>query len=166
MKREGMSRAERIRRHPRFKQYIGEIAVLEKERIYCGHGLTHLLDTARIAYILNLEEGSGLPQEWIYAAALLHDIGKGEEYKQNGAHDEIGAEIAETVLADCGFTAEEVLLIAQAVRNHRTKGGAAESHSLSDCIRRADKLSRQCYACTVADTCKWPDEKKNFAIII
>lgn len=175
-----MPRTERIHRHPQFKRCINEIAGFERARAYCGHDFGHLLDTARIAYILDLEESGALPREWIYAAALLHDIGRGEEYKQNGTHDEAGVAIAATILADCGFTAAETDIITHAVRGHREKsdervscaGVAAEGDNaekarlLGDYIRRADKLARQCYECAAADTCYWPDGKKNFEIII
>lgn len=180
MNREEMSRMGRIHRHPRFKMCMSEIAEFERERVYCGHDLDHLIDTARIAHILNLEEDGTLPREWIYAAALLHDIGRGEEYKQNGAHDEVGAAIAATILADCGFTDEETAVITKAVRNHRKKAHLKEHDTdcpsgdertelarlLSDYIRRADKLSRCCFECAAADTCYWPEAKRNLEITI
>ncbi len=44
---------------------------------YCRHGLEHLLDVARISYIQVLEDGLDYDENVLYAAALLHDIGKG-----------------------------------------------------------------------------------------
>ena len=38
--------------------------------------MRHFLDVARLAWIAGLEQGLGLDKEIVYAAALLHDIGK------------------------------------------------------------------------------------------
>ena len=48
---------------------------LESVRAFCRHGVRHLLDCARIMWILNLERGLGLAREVVYAPALLHDFG-------------------------------------------------------------------------------------------
>lgn len=44
--------------------------------------MSHLLDVARIAYIRNLEKGYGFRKDVIYAAAVLHDIGKALQYEE------------------------------------------------------------------------------------
>ena len=49
----------RITDNPTFIEKLDRIEELERDRIYCGHGLGHLLDVARIAYIYNLEENLG-----------------------------------------------------------------------------------------------------------
>ena len=52
----------------------------EADRRFCRHSMVHFLDVARIGTIIALEEGLKINREWIYAAALLHDCGKHEQY--------------------------------------------------------------------------------------
>ena len=69
-----MERVNKIWRHPVWKQHMEHLAEYEKNRIFCRHGIDHLMDVARIAYIENLEKNCGISKEIIYGAALLHDI--------------------------------------------------------------------------------------------
>ena len=46
-------------------------------------------------------------RELIYCTALLHDIGRAEQYTTGTPHDEAGARIAETILSDLDFSSEE-----------------------------------------------------------
>ena len=71
-----MERVNRILRHPRYADCLKQVRDCETGRIFCRHQMEHFLDVARIAYILNLEEGRGLAKDMIYAAALLHDCGR------------------------------------------------------------------------------------------
>ena len=50
-------RYNRIVRNEEFNRLLDEIEALEADRIYCRHGLEHLLDVARISYIQVLEDG-------------------------------------------------------------------------------------------------------------
>ena len=75
-----------------------QIRVLEQDRIFCRHDTTHFLDVARIAYIENLENGLGLAKEEIYAAALLHDIGRHLQYTRGIPHEQASAMEAEGIL--------------------------------------------------------------------
>ncbi len=157
---------------PLIKQYLSDIEKFEKDRVYCRHGWYHLINTARIAYILNLENNYGISKEIIYTAALLHDIGKVREYKDGIPHDKAGAEIAKEVLIRCGFTKDEIYLITNAICLHRSisndfsRSTETMSGDLAKLIHDADKLSRECYSCGAYDSCKWKDEKKNKFIII
>ena len=155
-----MERANRILNHPDFLRLTEEIRVWEKERRFCGHGKGHLLDTARLAWILSEEEGKGLSRELVYAAALLHDIGRGAQYENGTPHEQAGAVLCMPILADCGFTEAEQEQIQYAIASHRDKV-AAEKEPLADILYRADKGSRACYFCEVQAECKWSDEKKN-----
>ena len=83
--RQDMTRVNRIRNHPLYRESLHNIEKLEQERIFCGHNAQHLLDTARLAYIENLERNLGISKEMIYAAALLHDIGRGLQYRRTAA---------------------------------------------------------------------------------
>ena len=68
-----MERINKISEHPLWKLNMTQLKEAERDRIFCKHGIEHLLDVARIAYIENLEQNCGVSKEGIYAAALLHD---------------------------------------------------------------------------------------------
>lgn len=102
-----MERIDKISDHPLWKWHMAQLKEAEKDRIFCKHGIEHLLDVARIAYIENLEQNCGVSKEWIYTAALLHDIGRFLQYSKGISHEEAGAELAEEILKDCGFKQEE-----------------------------------------------------------
>ena len=174
-------RVEKIRVNGLFASELAKIDELEKDRIYCRHGMGHLLDVARIGRIFLLEEGAAdAHPEWVelmYAAALLHDIGRAREYEDGTPHDEASVMIAREVLPACGYAAEETDMICRAIEGHRgtdaAEGGAGEKAEPEDegavlarLLKKADKLSRPCYACEAEATCKWPDEKKNMKITV
>ncbi len=155
-----MNRVNRIIRHPLWRTYVDEIERLEGERRFCRHGIDHLLHVARLAYLENLENGMQIGKEQIYAAALLHDIGRSLEYTEGIPHEEAGFSLSQAILPQCGFGgggAEEIL---RAVRSHRNKNVAKEKN-LSGLIYRADKLSRNCFCCRWEKECDWKEEKKN-----
>ena len=49
-----MERVNQIRNHPLYQEHMQKILKLEQDRIFCGHGPEHLLDVARLAWIMNL----------------------------------------------------------------------------------------------------------------
>ena len=153
-----MNRADNILYHPVFREKLAEIDRLEEQRIFCRHGIEHLLAVARLAHLSNLEQGLGLSKELIYAAALLHDIGRGEQYLHGTPHELAGAELAGPILADCGFSGEERERLLSVIRSHR-KGDGADP--LAEILHRADKKCRPCYLCPAAGACNWPEEKRN-----
>ena len=90
------------------RNIIKKYRKLESERIFCRHTPEHFLDVARLMYIYALEEHLELPKELIYAAALLHDIGRAQQYQYNIPHDIAGVEIARgKFLTDLHFTEQE-----------------------------------------------------------
>ena len=124
---------------------------------------------------INLEGGFGLARDVVYAAALLHDIGRAAEYSKGISHDVAGVEIARrilgTVVAEQRFSSAEAEAIVKAVRGHRADGVDAVSCELSSLssrlacvIAEADHRSRPCFACSACATCYWPEEKKNMAV--
>ena len=58
-----MKRVNAILRHPLYRRCYGRLEELEKDRIFCCHQMPHLLDVARIAYILNMEQDLGLEKD-------------------------------------------------------------------------------------------------------
>ena len=90
-----MERVDAILRHPAFTAALAELHEQERERIFCRHGLEHLLDVARLMYIYDREAEFGIAQETLYAAALLHDIGKVPDDEPELPHAIIGMKLAE-----------------------------------------------------------------------
>ena len=160
-----MKRINDIFEHPTFKEHLKRINDAESDRIYCLHGMEHLLDVARIGYIINMEEGIGYGKEFIYAMALLHDIGRYIEYDLGFSHHQVGAEIALRILQDVGFGFEDRMIIYEAIRNHK-KQPAEDKKNLDYILYKADKLSRNCYSCKAYDSCYWEETKKNKSISI
>lgn len=155
-----MERVNSILKHPIWMEEMDIIQKVEKTRIFCGHGISHLLDVARISYIQCLEEGISIDKELIYAAALLHDIGRGKEYMEGISHEKAGSEIAEKVLDDCGFQEEEKKQIIGVILSHRRKF-EGEKDEISNILYNADKKSRCCFICSSQKECNWKEEFKN-----
>ena len=116
---------------------------------------------ARLAYIHALESHASASKELIYCTALLHDIGRAEQYRSGIPHDEAGAQIAEQILRELSFDPSEIQEITSAIREHRN---AARSDTLSSLIYDADKASRNCFSCPAEKECYWSAEKKNLTI--
>lgn len=160
-----MERVNRICSHPLWKDSLKKIQELEQDRIFCRHTIDHFLDVARIAYIENLEKSLHLSKETIYAAALLHDIGRHLEYTQGIPHEEGSFQIAEEILKECGFEKEEQEEILLAIQGHRRlETGFADN--LAGILYWADKKSRNCAFCAAFQECNWDREKKNLVITV
>lgn len=160
-----MERLNRIMEDTTFKECLKKISDWEKTRQFCRHDINHFLNVARIAMIINLEEKFEIPKVQIYAAALLHDIGRYEQYETGIDHAIASAGIAPEILIRAGFDAKETDVIVLAIANHRNKMVEKEK-TLNGLIYRADKLSRECYFCKVQKECDWSKEKKNLSLRI
>ncbi|SHH67030.1 HD domain-containing protein [Sporobacter termitidis DSM 10068] len=146
-----MQRVNRLLRDPEFIGYMQKNKDAEKDRVYCRHDLAHALDVARVGCILKLEEKLEIGKALIYAAALLHDIGRWVQYESGVGHDTAGAALAEGLLQKHGFSADETKDILEAIGGHRSGGG---NTPLGRILYRADKLSRNCVGCDAIKTCK------------
>lgn len=155
-----MKRINRILQNDLYQVYLAKNNQAEASRRFCHHNMGHFLDVARIAMILNLEEEYGQEKEFIYAAALLHDIGRWMQYEDGTPHEKASARLAPEILADCGFSEEERERILAAIGNHRNAEVKGEK-SLSGLLYRADKLSRPCFICEMEKECDWEKDKKN-----
>jgi HD superfamily phosphodiesterase len=158
-----MKQIDAILQDSRFQYGLQRVTELEKERIFCCHRLDHLLDVARIAWIMVLEQNLSLKKEIVYGAALLHDLGRYRQYEENIPHHKASAELAVQILPDAGYTEEETAMIAEAISQH---GDALERQSiLARVLYQADKLSRCCFQCAAQAECKWNEEKRNKTIL-
>ena len=158
-----MERIDKILNHDLFAEHMRKNEAAEAERSFCRHNMGHMLDVARIAMILNLEEALQIPKDVVYAAALLHDIGRHIQYEDGTTHEAASAKIAPSILKDCGYDEKETDVIISAIRLHRT-AEIAENQDLNGILYRADKASRACFACKAEKNCDWKQEKKNFFI--
>lgn len=169
-----MERVNRILRNPIYRKALQKNKEAEKERRYCHHDMAHFLDVARIAMLLAAKEQL-LPiseekelhafEDLVYAAALVHDIGRYRQYEDGTPHEEASAALAADILLDSGFDEKETYVIIDAVRSHRD-AGIAEEKSLRGLLYRADKLSRACFACPAQGDCNWSAEKKNMRLVL
>ena len=150
---------DRLLSNPEYLQLLAAIEEAERERIFCGHDLDHFMAVARIGRIISCEEKLGLPADDIYLAALLHDLGRLQEYEEGTPHDEAGVAVAASFLEAIAYPVEKRAAILQAVSGHRRQ--AEEEPLLTGLIRKADKLSRPCFNCPARAQCKWPASRKN-----
>lgn len=158
-----MERIDKILNHKLFLEHLEANSTAEADRRFCRHNMVHFLDVARIGMIINLEEEMGISKEWIYAAALLHDIGKHLQYSDGIPHEKASGEIAPGILQGCGFDKVESEIIVEAILAHRDAGVSTE-RNLKGILYRADKASRACFSCEAEADCNWKDGKKNLTI--
>lgn len=170
-----MKRIELLLKEPLYQENLN-LNVQEEELLkYCMHDFQHHLDVARIAYILVLENNdlnyfikeNGLPgklaaKEIIYAAGLLHDIGKWKEQREGVDHASFGARVAREILPHASFNTREVEIIGRAIYEHSNI--STDMSFLGERLHRADNLSRisnlslLCSECSFRNLC--PKVKK------
>ncbi len=139
--------------NPIYENYMLKIEKAEKERSYCKHGFDHGLAVARIAHSFLLEQGeTSLSKEVIYAAALLHDIGRWVEYQTGEDHAQASATLALPLLEESGYSSEEIKVIVKAIGEHRTHSGENLS-ALGRALALADDWARDCRQCKAKDGC-------------
>lgn len=148
------------------KKYLNELdslTELEHDRIFCRHNIEHFLDVARITLIMCHEAKITADPDIIYSAALLHDIGRTNEYINGIPHEKAGIIKAEAILDDINCEKEKKKKILSLIKNHKNDCENA-SNSLEDIFCRADKKSRLCFCCPAQNQCNWQKEKRNMDI--
>jgi uncharacterized protein len=158
-----MERVNLILQNPSYQTWIIAVNQAEMGRDFCRHGVEHALDVARIAYELWLDNGGNpVAKDIVYAAALLHDVGRWQEYQDPTVdHAEASAELAEPLLLEVGYHPQVAAEIVKAIRLHRK--GASEG--LAQVLYQADKLSRPCYLCGSRQKCSWSADKQNKVLL-
>ncbi|WP_343209430.1 HD domain-containing protein [Anaerolentibacter hominis] len=154
-----MERVNAILCHETYQRLMAQITEQERDRIFCKHGIAHQLDVARIGMLIAFEQKIHISRPQLYAAALLHDIGRAVSGLD---HEQCSVKLAEPILKDVGFSGEEQREILEAIAAHRDSGGGSD---LAWLLYRADKLSRNCFACEARQMCYWPEERKNNEVI-
>lgn len=140
-----------------FNSLLCELRVLEQNRIYCKHDISHLVEVARIMLQINNNKGLGIPHDILVATALLHDLGRVNEYKFGIDHRIAGIKDITIILSDCGYTSKEIDIIIDAIKKHKDNS----TDTLNSLLYNADKLSRPCYTCKAINTCKWDKNLQN-----
>ncbi len=178
-----MSRLDAVFSHPDYIENLQKNEEAERDREFCHHDMEHFLNVARLGYIFSMERGYEIPKEEIYAAALLHDIGKWRQYQEGTPHEEASAVIAEQILQDAGFSQAERERILYAIQYHRkplweqpetkaeinaginVRSKEKSEMRLAQILYDADKMSRNCFLCNAQELCDWDEEKKNQKIL-
>jgi len=101
-----------------------------------AHSFEHVLRVWRLAERIGHAEGADM--EVLQAAALLHDVGRGEQSRSGRCHAEVGAELARAILA--GQPPGKVEAVARAIAEHRFRGSAIPSTVEAQVLYDADKL--------------------------
>jgi HD superfamily phosphodiesterase len=143
-----------------YQSYLEKITAYEVEREFCRHNLSHFLDVARIATIKCLENHMKLSRDLIYTTALLHDIGRFEQYEKQTPHEVASPQLAILLLVELDFDGAEKSLILSAILNHRN----SQSSGFDKIFYESDKLSRNCLICPAQSKCDWSAEKKNMSL--
>lgn len=158
-----MKRVQSIYEDELYVKHLNDIQSLELDRIYCHHDMNHFLDVARIASVIAYEENIEIPKDIIYAAAILHDIGRDVQYKCGQNHEEASATIAPEILKRAGYNNAEIDCIVEAIKEHGNIASIPRK-DLVGIIYRADKLSRKCFCCDAVATCHKAEDKRNMTI--
>ena len=176
-----MERVDLIYRHPVFQERFQKLQAAEQERSFCRHTLAHLIDVARLMYIYALEENYAVSKDLIYAAALMHDIGRMDQIECGTPHEQAGAALCGIILLECGYSPAEIAQIKDAILHHRhgtaeqcrdmgqadcghDRCSGEDAYLLGELLYRADKQSRNCYACAEIQACNWKTETMNLTI--
>ncbi len=162
-----MERINKILNNSKFKTILADLKKIEKDRVFCKHTMEHFISTARICYMLFLEDNvrknlveelKSINKDIIYAAGILHDIGRLEQYKSGKDHALVGAEMSKDILIDAGYNTKEIKIITDAIKEHRNL--PEKPTYLGEKLYKADKLSRHCYNCSVKNQCHKKDSIK------
>ena len=153
-----MDRLNQIISNTEFIARLNKLSVLENDRIFCKHDINHFLDVARLMTIYANQLKIDLSHDIIYATALLHDLGRVDQYQKNIPHEIASANIAKTILVNCGFNSFEIEIITKAILMHRNP---IATDDLGKLLYLADKKSRMCFCCNSESECNWSADEKN-----
>ncbi|MFZ5650565.1 MAG: HD domain-containing protein [Bacillota bacterium] len=160
----GLKRIELIKEDPFYRECLSLNGDCERDRLFCRHDFDHMLLVSQISYKIingtntlggfaraeNIGEAAAA-LEVVYAAGLLHDIGRWRQYHTGDDHALAGSGMALPVLERAGFLKKEIEVVARAIREHR-KAGPGSSY-LGRVLCLADDLSRPCRTCAARFEC-------------
>lgn len=161
---EGLGRIEVVRKDPFYLDCLSLNGERERDRLFCRHDYRHVVLVSQISCkiikqtcglntFIKTEGLNGIKSalEVVYAAGLLHDMGRWLQYDTGEDHALAGSVIAAGVLKRAGFSEREALVITRAIREHR-KALPGQSY-LGRVLCLADDLSRPCGSCSARLDC-------------
>src|SRR3954465_4409488 len=117
------------RLHP---ELVGLLGRLKFRQSYAQNVLMHSVEVGYLAGLIAAELGANV--KLARRAGLLHDIGKGADHEQEGAHGEVGAQLARKH--------QESPRVCQAITSHHGDEGGAQPQALLDhIVAAANSLS-------------------------
>lgn len=155
---------DKLLKNTNYLEQLEHLEHLERDRQFCRHGLEHLLAAARLTWIRCLEGRRTMDKEMIYLAALLHDLGRIDQYEKGTPHHEASAERAGELLSQIGYPQDRIGKIQEAILGHRGSGSSGEVVELSALLCWADQRSRMCFCCGAKEACSWREDQKNDTI--
>jgi len=123
-------------KHQRIKE------IVEKELSCSAHNMEHVMRVYNLSLHLAKEE-TGIDLDVLKTAALLHDIARVKEDKDNSGnidHAILGAEMAEKILRDFDYPEEKVELIKHCIATHRFRNENGPKTKEAKILFDADKL--------------------------
>jgi len=133
-----------------FRKLNSKIIKNEMDRKFCKHDVTHAYEVFSMAQKLNIRNNLGFDKDVVFAAAMLHDIGRAEEAKN---HAIASSKLAVPILEKAGYDSFEIKQIIKAIKHH-SKKLEKNSDPLADLLFEADKKSRDCESCKAKSKCK------------
>jgi uncharacterized protein len=114
---------------------------VEKELSCSAHDMEHIKRVFNLC--LKISKDMDLDMDVLKAAALLHDIARVQEDKDNSGrtdHAMLSAEMAEPILRDAGFPEEKIPHVQACIRSHRFKTNLRPESIEAKVLFDADKL--------------------------
>ena len=124
------------------KKYQKIKKIVEKELSCSAHSMEHVLRVYNLCLHLAKNE-SNVDLDVLKTAALLHDIARAKEDKDDSInidHAILGAEMAQKILADIGYSKEKIKAIKHCIVAHRFRSGNEPETKEAKILFDADKL--------------------------
>ncbi len=123
---------------------IWQALVEEARGIYEANGFSHRWDHVQrvLALAERLARSEGADLEVVRVAALLHDIGRGEEQRSQGAvcHAAFGAKLAHQILSRYNLPPHFIKAVVHAIETHRFRSSRRPESLEAKVLFDADKL--------------------------
>jgi uncharacterized protein len=116
--------------------------IVEKELSCSAHNMEHVLRVYNMCLHL-AEEESDIDLDILKTSALLHDIARAKEDKDDSGnidHAILGAEMAENILKDFGYSRDKIEAIKHCIVAHRFRTGNEPKSKEAKILFDADKL--------------------------
>jgi len=142
-------------------QKIREIVEKKMQGLPPSHDFSHVMRVYNLCLTIAKHENN-VDLEVLKIAALLHDIARKEEVLDssgNTDHAVLGAEIAEKILKDLGFTEDKISKIKHCIACHRYRGTNKPETVEAKILFDADKLD-SIGAIGIARSFCWQGENK------